>query len=77
LYPDIVEAPLNDLVGNAEAMLLEYLVQPRRDAARAEAASSARKGTSARVDRTTLLNDYDVDVSIETSSFPKKVNSKE
>ena len=27
LYPDVVEAPLDDLVGNAQALLLEYLVQ--------------------------------------------------
>jgi len=27
LYPDVVEATLDDLVGNAESLLLEYLVQ--------------------------------------------------
>jgi len=75
LYPDVVEAPLDDLVGNAEAVLPEYLVQSGRDAARAEAASPALQG--AHVDGTTLFNDDDVDRAVETPGFPKKMNGKE
>ena len=77
LYPDVVEAPLDDLVGNGEALLLEYLVQSGRDAARAEAASPALKAGGAQVDRTTLLNDDDLDAPIETPGFPKKMDGKE
>ncbi len=76
LYPDVVEAPLDDLVGNAEALLLEYLVQSGGDAARAEGASPAPEG-GVHFDRTTLLDDDDVDRSIETPGFPQQMNRKE
>lgn len=77
LYPDVLEAPLDNLVRNDEVLLLKNLVQSGRNAARAEAASPALKGGRAHADRTALLNDDDVDTPIEVPGFPKKLDRKE
>jgi hypothetical protein len=77
LDPDILEAPLDDLVRNNEVLLLKDLVQSGGDAAGTEAASPAFKGWSAHADRTTFLNDEDVDTPIQTPGFPKKLDGKE
>jgi hypothetical protein len=77
LYPYVVDAPLNDLFRNDETVLAEYLIQPRLDAARAEVASLALKPLGPRLDGAPFLDDDDIDVSPEASSFPKQMDGEE
>jgi hypothetical protein len=77
LYPDVVDAPLNDLFRNRETVLAKYLIQPRRDAAGAEVASLALKALGPRFDGSALLDDNGVDASAEASRFPKKMDGEE
>jgi hypothetical protein len=77
LYPDVVDAPLNDLFRDHETVLAKGLIQPRRDATRAEVASLALKAFGAGFDGAPFLDDNDVDVSPETPGFPKKMDGEE
>jgi hypothetical protein len=73
----VIDAPLDDLLRNHQAVLLEYLIQPRGDAARAEVASPALKVVGAQVRGTTPLDDNHVEVSIQTLGFAKKMDGEE
>jgi hypothetical protein len=73
----VIDAPLDDLLRNHQTVLLEYLIQPRGDAARAEVASPALKAIGAQVRQTTLLDDHHVEASIETLGLAKKMDGEE
>ncbi len=75
--PDVVDVPLNDFIGNDETLRAEYLIQPRRDKARAKVASLALKVIRALVGWATFLDDDHVQVSIETPGFPKQSDGEE
>src|ERR1035437_3459752 len=76
VYPDVVDAPLDDLFRKDETALVEYLIQPRRDKACAEVASPALKVVEVQVGRTSFLDDDDLDISIELLGFPKKMDGE-
>ena len=75
--PHVVDVPLNDFIGNDEALRAKYLIQPRRDKARAKVASLALKVIRALVGWAAFLDDDHVQVSIETSGFPKQSDGEE
>jgi hypothetical protein len=76
VYPDVVDAPLDDLRRNDETLRVKYLIQPRGDKTCAEVASPALKVVEIQVGRTTLFDDDDLDISIELLGFPKKMDGK-
>jgi hypothetical protein len=73
----VVNAPLDDLLRNHQALLLEYLIQPRGDTAGAEVASPALKAVGAQVRKTTLLDDDHVEVSTQALGLAKKMDGEE
>ena len=75
--PDVVDVPLDDLVRNDETLRAEYLIQPRGNKARAKVASLALKVIRALVGWAAFLDDDHVQVSIETSGFPKQSDGEE
>jgi hypothetical protein len=77
VYPDILDARLDNFFREDETALVEYLIQPRREKARAKVASITLKVIETKIRRATLLDDKDVQVSIETSGFPEQMDGEE
>ena len=75
--PDVIDVPLDDLVRNDETLRAEYLIQPRGDEARAKVAPLALKVIGVRTGGATFLDDYDVQMPVETSGFPKQMDGEE
>ena len=62
--------------GMTRPCAVKYLIQPRRDQARAEVASLALEVIGAQVGGTAFLHDDDVELSIETPGFPKQMDGE-
>jgi hypothetical protein len=77
LYPDVVNAPLDDFLRNDQTVLLEYFVQPRRDTARTEVASPALKAIGAEVRHSALLHNDHVQRPTQALALLKKMNCEE
>ena len=77
LDPNVVEAALDDLFRHGQVVALEDLVQPGRDAARAEAASAALEAVGREVGQSALLNDHNVEPAVHAAGFPQQMNGEE
>jgi hypothetical protein len=73
----MVDAPLDDFLRNHQTVLLEDLMQPRRDTARAEVASPALKAIGAEVRHTALLDNDHIEGSIKSLGLPKEMDGEE